>query len=334
MASKLKDIARETGYSINTVSLALRGSERVKEATRETILSVAERDHYVPNNVARALVKQQTMTVGVVLTDITSPILTLVAHHIERLLANLGYVMILITTDHSLEREKRALDILQAQQVDGMLIVPAHPQNLGHIKPLQEASYPCVLLAGSSAASFNLVTMDDTLGAYKAVCHLIELGHRRIALLSGGTEKIVGYRRALADHHLTLDPALVIKPGRSDYEHGYNAALALFELESPPTALLAATDYLALGAISSCTTHQLTVPGDLAVIGFDDIEAAKYSEPSLSSVIYDAARISERAVNRLMALILLPPSQSEGIEKTVIEPELVIRRSSGSKVDN
>lgn len=332
MASRLKDIALETGYSINTVSLALRGSERVNERTRKKILSVAKRDHYVPNNVARSLVKQQTMTIGVILTDIANPILTSVAHYIERLLANLGYVMVLVTTDQSLDCEKRALDVLQAQQVDGMLIVPAHHENLSHIQPLQEAAYPVVLLAGSSTASFNLVTMDDTLGAYKAVRHLIELGHQKIALLSGGVEKLVGYQRALTDHHLTPDPTFIIEPGGSDYEHGYRAAPTLFQLKSPPTALLAATDYLALGAISWCKAHQLRVPEHLAVVGFDDIEAAKYSEPGLSSVTYDAARISERAVTRLMALISQLPTQDKRTEKTIIEPELAIRRSSGAMV--
>lgn len=334
MAGRLKDIALETGYSVNTVSLALRGSKRVNEATRQKILSVAERNRYVPNNIARALVKQRTMTVGVVLTDITNPILTSLAHHIEHLLAALGYVMVLVTNDQSLEREKRALDVLRAQQVDGMLVVPAHHENLSHIEPLQEAAYPVVLLAGGSAADVNLVTMDDTLGAYKATCHLIELGHRKIALLSGGAEKFVGYQRALTDHHLTLDPALVIEPGGSNYEHGYHAASALFQLKSPPTALLAATDYLALGAISWCKAHQLKVPEHLAVIGFDDTEAAKYSEPNLSSVTYDAARISERAVSRLMALISQPSARDKRTEKTVIERELAIRRSSGAKVES
>ena len=334
MASKMKDIALATGYSVNTVSLALRGSERVKEETRKKILSAAERDRYVPNNVARALVKQRTMTVGVVLPDITNPILTLVAHHIERLLADLGYVMVLMTTGESLEREKRAISVLQAQQVDGMLILPAHHEILGHIQPLQEAAYPVVLLAGTDAANFNLVAMDDTLGAYKAVAHLIGLGHRKVALLSFGAEKLVGYQRALADHHLAFDPALVIEPGGSDYERGYRAVRTLFQVGSPPTALLAATDYLALGAISWCKAQQLTVPGDLAVIGFDDIEAARYSDPGLSSVTYDAARISECAVTRLMTLVSPSPTGHKRIERTVIAPELAIRRSSGAQVEN
>ncbi len=333
MASRLKDIALKTGYSINTVSLALRDSKRVSEAARKKILSVAERDHYVPNNVARALVKKQTMTIGVVLPDITNPILTSVAHYIERLLAGFGYVMVLVTTDLSPEREKRALDVLQAQQVDGMLIFPVNHEDLSHIQPLQEAAYPVVLLSGTSAA-FELITMDDALGAYKAVRHLIELGHQRIALLSVGMEKLTGYQRAHNDHHLAIDQALIIEPGGSDHEHGYRAASALFQLKLPPTALLAATDYLALGAISWCKAHQIKIPEDLAVIGFDDIEAAKYSEPGLSSVIYDAARISERAVNRLMALIARLPLQDERAGRVIIEPELAIRRSSGTEVMN
>ena len=334
MASRLKDIASETGYSVNTVSLALRGSNRINETTRKKILSVAERVNYVPNNVARSLVKQQTMTIGVVLTDITNPVLTSVAHYIERLLADLGYVVVLVTTDQNLEHEKRALEVLRAQQVDGMLIFPAGHDNLGHIEPLRNAGYPLVLLAGRRTATFDLIAMDDALGAYKAVCHLIKLGHKRIALFSGGSEKLEGYQQALVDHHIPLDPALIIELGGSDYEHGYRAAPRLFQLESPPTALLAATDYLALGAIAWCKAQQIKVPEELAVIGFDDIEAAKYSDPGLSSVTYDAARVSQRAVSRLMELMsqMQPFSQDKHTEKTILEPELAIRRSSGGKV--
>jgi LacI family transcriptional regulator len=344
MLSRLKDIARETGYSINTVSLALRDSNRVTEATRSRILEVAKRVNYIPNNVARSLVKQQTRTVGVILTDITSPILTAVAHHIERLLANLDYAMVLITTEQNLEREKRALDVLRAQQVDGILIFPARHDQLSHIKPLQEAAYPVVLLAGSSTAAYDLITMDDTLGAYKAVRYLIKLGHQRIALLSGGIEKLAGYKQALEAHHIPVDPALIIEPGGSDYEQGYRAAPALFQVKPPPTALLAATDYLALGAIAWCKANHIKIPEQLAVIGFDDIEAAKYSDPGLSSVTYDAALISKRAVSRLMELISQPRlqtqpqtqsrSKSPRTEKTIIEPELAIRQSSGAGLKN
>ncbi len=329
MASRLKDIAQETGYSINTVSLALRGSERVPETTRNKIVSVAKRIHYVPNNVARSLVKQQTLTLGVILSDITSPILTLVVHHIERLLADLGYVMVLLTTDEKLEHEKRALDVLRAQKVDGMLIYPAQHDNLSHIKPLKDVGYPIVLLAGRRTPTFDLIAMDDTLGAYKAVRYLIELGHKRIALLSGGTEKLEGYRQALKDHHLKINPKLIVEPGGSDYEHGYRATPALFQVKPPPSALLAATDYLALGAIAWCKEQKIKVPEQLAVIGFDDIEAAKYSDPGLSSVTYDAARISTRAVSRLMELIA-QTSPRQRTEKTIIEPELAIRHSSGA----
>ncbi len=327
MASRLKDIADATGYSINTVSLALRDSQRINAKTRKKILSVAKKINYIPNNVARSLVKQQTMTIGVVLTDITSPILTSVAHYIERLLADLGYAMVLVTTDKNLENEKRALDVLRAQQVDGMLVFPAVHDNLYHFEVLRESGYPLVLLAGNRTATYDLIAMDDTLGAYKATSHLIELGHKRIALFSGGNEKLEGYQQALRDSDLTIDAKLIIDTKGSAYEHGYHAASQLFELSPVPTALLASTDYVALGAIAWCKENQINVPGDLAVIGFDDIEAAKYSDPGLSSVTYDAAHISSRAVNRLIELILR--SSSQKTEKTIIEPQLAIRQSSG-----
>ena len=330
MSSRLKDIAQETGYSINTVSLALRGSHRIPEETRSKILDVASKVNYIPNNVARSLVKQQSQTVGVILTDITSPILTAVAHHIERLLAKLNYAMVLVTNEKSLEREKQALDVLRAQKVDGILIFPAHHDKLQHIESLKDSGLPIVLLSGHRTATFDLIAMDDTLGAYKAVCYLIELGHQRIAFLSGGGEKLEGYKQALKDHSIAINPKFIIEPGGIDYEHGYRAAPALFQNKVTPTALLAATDYLALGAIAWCKEQKIKVPEQLAVIGFDDIEAAKYSDPGLSSVTYDAARISNRAVNRLLEL-MTSRRQNQRTEKTIIEPELAIRQSSGTK---
>lgn len=329
MASRLKDIALETGYSVNTVSLALRGSNRVNEATREKIVLVAKKVHYVRNNVARSLVTQRTMTIGVILTDITSPILTSVAQNIERLLTSHGYAMVLVTTDQRLDQEKRALNVLRAQKVDGMLVFPARHDKLEHLAPLEEVGYPLVLLAGSRTAAFDLIAMDETLGAYKATRQLVKLGHKRIALLSAGSDKLEGYRQALKEDNL-LDASLVIEAGGTDHEHGYHAVPAITQLTPQPTALLAATDYLALGAISWCKANKIKIPEDLAVIGFDDIEAAKYSDPTLSSVTYDAERISERAVNRLLERISQTQSSTykHQTEKIIIEPELALRRSS------
>ena len=334
MVSRLKDVAVKAGYSVNTVSLALRESPRINELTRAKIAAVAKEIGYVPNNVARSLVNRQTMTVGVVLTDVTSPILTSVAQHIERLLAKRGYSMVLVTTDENLEHEKRALAVLREQQVDGMLIFPAQHDDLRHIDVLSSAHYPLVLLSGTHANNLNLIAMDDALGAYQATKYLISLGHQKVALLAGGNIKFEGYRRALDDSGISFDPTLVIEPGGNDYEHGYRAAPALFQLKPPPTALLATTDYLALGVIAWCKVHHIAIPERLAVIGFDDIEAAKYSDPTLTSVTYNAAKISDHAVNRLLELILQARGQSQRqpTEKTIVAPNLAVRQSSGSHV--
>ena len=337
MRSRLKDIADETGYSVNTVSLALRESSRISESARERIFEVAEQMKYVPNQIARSLVEKRTRTIGVILTDIMNPVLTTVAQHLERELTFLGYTMILVTTGQSIHQEMRALDVLRTRQVDGLLVYPASAGNYEHLRPLHEANYPVVLLAGEADAPLDLVAVDNLQGAYKAVKHFLTLGHTKIAFLNGGRrvgndQKYRGYIRALEQYGVIFNATHVVTPEGFSYRHGYEAVQGLFQQKPFPTALLASTDQLALGAIRWCKEQSIAVPGQLAVIGFDDTEASRFAEPPLSSVAYAAEQVSSQAIQRLMLLINAKgKSLASGMEKVVIEPEIMMRSTCGSK---
>lgn len=341
MRARLRDIARETGYSINTVSLSLRGSPRVPEATTKEILAVAKALNYVANNAAKSLVQKRTQTVGVILTDIMNPVLTAVAQHTERKLMLHGYAMILMTTYNRTEQEIYALDVLRGHQVDGMLIYPASHGHLEHVHLLRDANYPILLLAGDKDASCDMVTVDSALGAYRATTHLIRLGHKHIALLDGGakgrgSQKYQGYRSALAEFGVPYNPILVVDPEGLDYVHGYHAAGRLFQQQTRPSALLASMDVIAIGALRWCRENGLLVPQDVAIIGFDDTEAAEFSEVPLTSVTHASEAVSDKAVQHLLALIAhnhknVPLSSREPV-KEVIEPGLAIRESCGAKI--
>ena len=199
---RLKDIAERTGFSVNTVSLALRESPRIADDTRRQIRDAAEALNYLPNQIAKSLVSRETKTIGLVLTDITNPTLTRVAQSVELELAARGYGTLLAASNNDPNEEMRALETFRARQVDGMLIYPRSHGRLEHIRRLRAANLPVVLLVGDPDAGIDAVCIDERRGAYKATRHLIDLGHRRIGLIDsshplGNTEKREGYRQAL-----------------------------------------------------------------------------------------------------------------------------------------
>jgi LacI family transcriptional regulator len=329
---RLKDIADKTGFSTNTVSLALRESPRIPLQTRELIRRAADELHYLPNQIAKSLVSRETKTIGLVLTDITNPALTHTAQAIEIALAERGYGTLFATSNNTLSEEIRAIEMVRSRQVDGILIYPTSHRQLDHLRPLRRANYPIVLLVGDPDAGIDAVCMDDRRGAYKATRHLIDIGHRKIGIIDGANpygnfEKREGHQQALAEAGIDLDPDFDIDPRGHSVERGYWALDALMNGPKKPTAVFAANDSLALGALRWALKHKLRVPEDLAIIGMDNIEYAEYAPVPLSTVNYAVETVTRMAVDRLMRLIsvgeLLPEPRV-----TLIDPDLVIREST------
>ena len=328
---RLKDIADRTGFSTNTVSLALRHSPRIPPQTREVIQRAADELNYLPNSIAKSLVSRETKTIGLVLTDITNPALTQTAQAIEVALAERGYGTLFATSNNTLSHEMRALDLFRSRQVDGMLIYPTSHSRLDHIRPLRR-SYPVVLLVGDPDSGLDAVCVDDRRGAYKATRHLVDIGHRRIGIIDsadplGNLEKREGHQQALAEAGIGFDPAFSVDPEGHSTRCGFRAMQKLMMAERRPTAVFAANDSLAIGALSWCLSHGIQVPGDVAIIGFDNIEYAEFASVPLSSVNYAVQMVSSMAVDRLMRLIAAG-DQLPDPEVTLIDPELVIREST------
>ncbi|MCP4381095.1 MAG: LacI family transcriptional regulator [Hyphomicrobiales bacterium] len=329
---RLRDVADKTGFSTNTVSLALRDSPRIPPATRELIRKVAADLDYFPNRIAQSLVSRQSMTIGLVLTDIRNPILTQVAQEIARALSESGYATLFATSDNTTDREIDAIRAFRGRQVDGILIYPTEHRDIEHVRSLRDQGYPVVSLVSDREKALDTVSVDEHLGARKISEHLVAIGRRRIALLDsaaplGNTEKQEGYVEALTEAGLPPDPALCVAVPGHGIEDGYRATAALWARGGRPDAIFATTDSVALGVQRWCEDNDLAIPGDIAIAGFDDIEYARLSSVPISTVVYPVEQIARTAVERLIELIgvngpLPPPAER------LLDPKLIVRQST------
>lgn len=329
---RLRDIADKTGFSTNTVSLALRESTRIPVTTRERIRSAALELGYLPNHVAKSLVSRETRTIGLILTDILNPTLTQTAQAVEVALAERGYGTLFATSNNTLSEEIKVVEMFRSRQVDGILIYPARHRELDHLRPLRRANVPLVLLIADPDSGLDGVSINDRSGVFKATRYLIGLGHRRIGFLdashpNGNDEKFDGYRQALAQSGIELDPDLVIATNGHYSRQGFFALDTLMSTRNRPTAVFADNDSLALGALHWCHRNKVRVPDDLAIMGYDNIAFTEFAEPPLSTVNYDVDAVSRMAVDRLMRLIGAGEHLPEP-RITLIDPELIVREST------
>lgn len=331
-----KEIAERTGFSINTVSLALKDSPRISKKTKRIIMECAEQLNYIPNVVARSLVQKKTQTIGIILTDLMNPILTETAQEIEQALKEAGYNLFLMTTSHDPEQEAKALDALVSRQVDGIMMYPTARENFAKIKELHDRNYPIVLLAsGNYAAPTDSVFVDRKRGAYEAVTHLLRLGHKRIGYIRfsrpNEEAKLYGYREALEEHGIAYDPEMVIsRQGFDSYQLGFEAMEHLYKMFRP-SAVLCSMDYLALGAMRWCRQQGLSIPGDVALVGFDDVFASRFAEIPLTSVKYNVKAVTQKAIELLLQRIERREEISRlPLQEIAIAPVLVIRDTCGA----
>ena len=325
---RLVDIANELGVSVNTVSLALSGSTRISADTRSQVQQKAQELGYVPNGLARSLVKQESNYVGVILRNLNNPVLIEIAREIERALKARNYFMVLMSAEGSAQKEIEALRI---QQVVGILVYPDFSElNIKQLKSLRSTGFPLVLMSSDGRISgLDVVYMDRTIGAYRATSHLISLGHRNIGYLAGDACKTAGYKMALAENGIAFNERNIVKTDdKISYRSGYEAANVLLENSGGITAIFASTDTFALGAMRYFADRGISVPEEIALVGYDNIEESRYAPVRLTTVAYDIQQEVELAID----LMLRRAGEDEtNLQPEIIklEPELVIRDSCG-----
>lgn len=324
----IKDVARLAGVSVGTVSNVLNRPRRVSPQTRARVEWAIAELGFRPNKVARALISQRTNTVGMIVPDVANPFFAELLRGVEDTLGERDYAVVFGNSDNSASKERRYLRALRERRVDGMIAVTATDADADEIRSLGD-ELPLVivdrLIPGWEG---DCVLGNNRLGMKLAVDHLASLGHRSIALINGdlrlstARDRYTGFLEGLAEHG--LEPAAV-SFGAFTFESGYGQMNALLRSLSIPSAVCAANDLLALGAIAASLDAGFRVPQQLSIIGYDDIIFARISSPSLTTV-----RQNARAMGSEAARLILERLEGNRREprRVVLEPELVVRHST------
>lgn len=294
------------------------------------ILKKAEALNYFPNHIARSLSSKSTRTVGLILTDILNPTQTLAARTIEEELNASGYGTMFVNSDGDVEMEKRALRQLQSYQVDGLVIYPAKRSKIAHVEAVAGGGTPILSLVQLPGSALDIVTIDDSIGGYAAAHHLVSRGHRRIAIIDGGQavgnlDKQEGAVRACFEAGLAQEDVSIHEPDGNSATLGYATMAKIMGAATPPTAVFASTDSLAIGAMHWCREHGIAIPEDMAIVGYDNTDGAPFTCPPLTTVNYAADEISRIGVRKLLERIADPDI---GPSTRLIQPELIVRGSS------
>jgi LacI family transcriptional regulator len=327
------DVARAAGVSRFTVSCVVNnlsgGNVRVSDETRKRVLQAVEQLGYVPDRMARSLRTRKTYTIACIIPDITNPFYPSFARGIQDVARHHQYDLLLLNTDGIVEQERKSLQAVIASQVDGLI----YSQFRLTEEDLLTVKVPVVINGHYSASHFDRLFANNVKPSFEITSHLIKTGHDRLAIIAGEQDtqpslaRMEGFRQALAAHHLPEWPQLV-RFGDFTEQGGREEMQKLLALPQPPTAVFAANDLIALGALLVIREAGLRVPEDIALAGFDDIPTARYTTPALTTVNQFQYNIGQKAAEMLFERIegRIPP------EPRVVEMpcEVVIRQSSGT----
>ncbi len=327
----IKEVARHAGVSVATVSRVVNKNGYVSEERRLRVLEAMQTLDYKPSAVARSLRRRESLTVGVLVPGLHQPFFSVLAFVIEKTLFASDYRMILCSSEEDAVKEAAYADMLLRQRVDGVIVAPTG-QSSESIRALL-GRMPVVLVDRDLIdLQLSRVVADNYRGGYDAMRHLLDMGHRRIAVVGGPryseamTQRIAGARQACADVGLMLDPANVLMGEWSELQIGYRLALDLLARPSRPTAIFALTDVIAVGIMHAAAEQGIRLPHDLSIVGFDDIPLASHVLPALTTIAQPIHDMAERAT----ALLLdrLRDGTSKPFETILLGMQLVVRAST------
>ncbi|MDV8022812.1 LacI family DNA-binding transcriptional regulator [Rhodococcus sp. IEGM 1330] len=304
----MDDVARLAGVSVSTVSHVLNGTRNVNPATRQRVDAAILEIGYRRNVVARSLAAGRTHTVGLSIAALTNPYFGSLVHAVEERLSEAGYVLILGDSHDEPRSERRVTDSLLDRQVDGMILAPAAGSEFSTIPEIVRSGTPLVLIDRMLDVPCDQVGPENDVSAYELTTHLLDAGHRRIAIVRGiegissTTERFDGYTRALADRGIELDPRLVLD-GRSSVEVAESRVRGLMSGPDRPTALVSMNNSMTIGSLKAVRGLGLSIPVDLAFVCYDDFEWSDLFEPRLTAAAQDVQTIGRTAADLVLRRI-------------------------------
>ncbi len=327
----LHDLAQVAGVDPSTVSRVLNGDATlvVKDETRQRILDAVEQMQYVPNAMARGLRRQRSQMIGLLVPDIANPFFPQLILGAERVFSEAGFRLLLGNTDEDAEKERSYVELLRSNVVEGLMLATAFSQD-ETVEELSRLGVPFVLVNRAHSGTSNYVIVNDRVATRGAVEYLIGLGHRRIAHVSGplytetGLSRLRGYREGLLSAQIEYRDEYVVE-GDFKEASGARAIERLWQLPDPPTALMAANDLTALGALEACRRLGVRVPEQLSIIGFNDVPFCGMVTPSLTTVRVPLLEMGMASARRLLDLLEGRATPGTPI---VLDTELVVRNST------
>ncbi|HSR29659.1 MAG TPA: LacI family DNA-binding transcriptional regulator [Anaerolineae bacterium] len=326
----MRDVAERAGVSVTTVSHVINDTRPVSDELRRRVLASMANLGYQPNRLARSLRRGQTHTIGMIIPDSANPFFAEMARGVEDTSFENGYSVILCNSDGDLNKELLYTNVLTEKRVDGILFVAAG-LSTDRIRDLQTQRTPLVVVDRDLPdAAVDSVLTDNAQGGWLAARHLIDLGHRRIACITGpsdvtpSAERVTGYRQAMKKAGIPVDESLVVK-GDFQYDSAYRASIQLLQIKDPPTAIFACNDLMAVAVMSAALAEGRQVPGDLSVVGFDDVRLAAFANPPLTTIAqpkYEMGVVAATMLLERMRDLEMPA------HRRVFETNLVTRRST------
>lgn len=330
MRSTIRDVAREAGVSVSTVSRVLNDTCPVGPDKRKRVLAAVQKLHYTPDPAARSLLKRETGGLGVLVPSVSEEYFSEILTAIDRLTQENGYFLLISSSHRSADEFDSALRSMY-RRVDGLVVTapdqagydPEHPVLRDMPVVYVNTRVPNIEVDTLSVANYR--------GVYRMTEHLIASGHRRLAMLKGpegvidAEDRLRGFRAAVKDYELDPDQVVELQ-GHFTRRSGYEAMSKLLELDVLPTALLAANDLSALGAMRRLLEAGYSIPDDIAVSGFDDVKSARYATPPLSTVRAPIRELGELAIKRLIER--LRGESTQRILRKELPVELVLRAST------
>ena len=331
MATTLHEVARRAGVSAMTVSRVVNGRGSVDSETRQRVEEAIQALDYVPNRIARGLISQKTQTIGIIVPDIVNPFFAPVVRGAESAARKAGYRVLLCNSEGDLRLEREYIEDLVAHRVEGLLLAPASDRSRSSILSLLRGGFPLVLIDRALPdADCDLIVSDNVQGARRLIEHLIAIGHREIAHVSDaedtstGRERLRGYKEALEAAGIPFQPELVIRT-TVDRIGGYRAAQEILARNPLPTAIFAVNNMTAVGTMEALRERNLSVPKDMGLVCFDDVEHLAVLSPILTVIDQPAETFGSLGVQLLLER--MTGKANSRPRRIILQTDLIVRQS-------